>query len=225
MVKRESTAGPGFEAEDDYVVDFDFGGDWLVLTLREGTKEEAERMAAECAAQFNPAHLRVSKSALQRELAQLALRAHEAGPVLVAVVCSEGGTVLADIVLFVYGEDDVARPSPQEYMPKLLRWSYAEVKGEPSVTEVELPVGSAVRVQAVLAEKRRFGWGCKLSESLRYAVWPRGQEEILLVEAAWQHFERADEMADLVDRLVPTMHLVPVPSDFDERNAVARGEL
>lgn len=221
MTEQESPAGA--EIEEDYVVGFDFRDDWLVLTLREGTREEAEQLAAEYVAQFNPLHLRVSKSALQSELAQLALRAYEFAPLLVAVTCSEGGTVLADLMLFAYGEDDVARPSSQEYLPKLCRWSYAEVKGELTVTEMELPVGPAVRVQAVLAEKRRFGWGSKLSESVRYAVWPEGEEEILLVEAAWQHFERAEEMVDLVDRLVPTMRLVPVSSDHDERERAGEG--
>ncbi|MEW2524929.1 hypothetical protein [Streptomyces sp. NPDC047071] len=201
------------QESDDYIVDFDFNGDWFGLTLLDGTREEAERLAAEYVAQFNPLHLQVSKEALQRQLVQIALRAFESGPVLVAVAYTEGGTLLADLVVYVYGEDDVSRPSPQEYLPKLVNWSYAEVKGEPLVSEVELPVGPAVRVQAVLAQKRRFGWGSRLSESLRYAVWPTGQEEILLVEVDWQHFERTDEIVSLVDGLVPTMRLVPTASN------------
>ncbi|MEV0438540.1 hypothetical protein AB0I84_10610 [Streptomyces spectabilis] len=201
------------QEDDDYIVDFDFRGDWFVLTLRDGTREEAERLAAEYVAQFNPLHLRVSKDALQRQLVQIALNAFESGPVVVAVAYTEGGTLLADLVVYVYGEDGVRRPSPQEYLPKLVKWSYAEVKGEPLVAEVELPVGPAVRVQAMLAQKRRFGWGSKLSESLRYAVWPTGQEEILLVEADWQHFERTDEIVGLVEELVPTMRLVPTAPD------------
>ncbi|GGV49160.1 hypothetical protein [Streptomyces spectabilis] len=201
------------QEDDDYIVDFDFCGDWFGLTLRDGTREEAERLAAEYVAQFNPLHLRVSKDALQRQLVQIALNAFESGPVVVAVAYTEGGTLLADLVVYVYGEDGVRRPSPQEYLPKLVKWSYAEVKGEPLVAEVELPVGPAVRVQAMLAQKRRFGWGSKLSESLRYAVWPTGREEILLVEVDWQHFERTDEIVGLVAELVPTMRLVPTAPD------------
>ncbi|AZM54784.1 hypothetical protein DMA15_21310 [Streptomyces sp. WAC 01529] len=208
--QEQQESGGGFPGpEDDYLVDFDFGGDWLGLTLHEGTQEEARRVAADLVEQFDPLRLGVSKTALQHELENLALTAYESGPLLTRVAYTEGGELLADLSVLAYGEDGVPRPSPEEYRPMLLKWSYAEVKGEPQVTEVELPIGPAVRVQAVLAEKRRFGWGKKLSECLRYWVWPTGQEEILLVEARWLNFERTDELTELVDRLAPTMRLVP----------------
>ncbi|MFI8877969.1 hypothetical protein [Streptomyces sp. NPDC055243] len=200
--------GPG----GDYVVDFDFGGDWLPLTLHEGTRAEARQMAANLVAEFNPLRLGVNKNSLQEELEQRALTAFKSEPVLTTVAYTEGGSLLADLSVFAYGEDDVQRPSPQEYLPQLLEWPYAKLQGEPQVSTVQLPLGPALRVQAVLAEKRRFGWGKKLSESLQYGVWPDGQEEILVVEARWLNFERTDELTELVDRLVPTMRLVPVPT-------------
>lgn len=206
---EELSPGPG----DDYLVDFKFDDGWLPLTLHEGTKAEARRMAANLVEQFNPLKLGVSKSALQEELEQLALAAFESGPLLTTVAYTEGGILLADLSVFAYGEDDVQRPSPQEYLPKMVKWSYAEVKGEPLVSDVQLPLGPATRVQAVLAEKRRFGWGKKLSEALRYVVWPDGQEEILVVETRWLDFTRSDELTELVDNLMPTMRLLPVPTD------------
>ncbi|WP_055565399.1 hypothetical protein [Streptomyces atriruber] len=214
-MEREQKEVAGFSPgpEDDYLVDFDFDGGWLPLTLHAGTREESRKMAADLVEKFNPLHLGVSKAALQEELENLALTAFESGPVLTTVAYTEGGILMADLSVFVYGEDDVQRPSPQEYLPHLTKWSYAEVKGEAQVTDVQLPLGSAVRVQAVLAEKRRFGWGKKLSEALRYGVWPDGLEEILVVEARWLNFERTDELTELVDRLMPTMRLLPVPAE------------
>ncbi|MEU1016840.1 hypothetical protein [Streptomyces sp. NPDC005898] len=202
---------PGLE--EDHVVDFDFDDGWLPLTLHEGTRAEARRVASGLVEQFNPLQLGVSRSALREELEQLALDAFESGPVLTTVAYTEGGILLAELSVFVHGEDDVRRPSPQEYLPHLVKWSYAEVKGEAQVFDVELPLGPAIRIQAVLAEKRRFGWGKKLSEVLRYAVWPAGQEEIFVVEARWLNFERTDELTDLVDRLMPTMRLLAVPAE------------
>ncbi|MFI1681240.1 hypothetical protein [Streptomyces sp. NPDC020607] len=199
--------------EDDFVVEFDFDGGWLGLTLHEGTKTEARKMAADLVRQFDPLRLGVGKRALQRELEEHALSVHESGPLLSAVAYTDSGVFLADMAVLAYGEDGVTRPSPKEYEGMLLKWSYAEVKGDAQITEVELPIGPAVRVQAVLVEKRRFGWGKKLSECVRYWVWPTGHEEILLVEARWLNFERSDELTDLVDRVVPSLRLVPVPPE------------
>ncbi|MFD4630116.1 hypothetical protein ACFVYR_16720 [Streptomyces sp. NPDC058284] len=208
---QNEATGSGPAPEEDYIVDFDFDDGWLPLTLHEGTRAEARRMASGLVEQFNPLQLGVSKASLQDELEQLALGAFESGPVLTTVAYTEGGILLADLSVFVYGEDDVRRPAPEEYLPRLVKWSYAEVKGDAQVSDVHLPIGPAVRVQAVLAEKRRFGWGKKLSEALRYGVWPDGQEEILVVEARWLNFERTDELTSLVDSLMPTMRLLPVP--------------
>ncbi|MFH8613271.1 hypothetical protein ACH4D5_37965 [Streptomyces sp. NPDC018029] len=213
---QQESMGSTNDVEEDYIVDFDFDDGWLPLTLHEGTREAARQMAAGLVEQFNPLKLGVGKSDLQAELENLALTAFEAGPVLTTVAYTEAGILLADLSVFAYGEDDVQRPSPQEYLPQLMKWSYAQVKGEAQVSDVQLPIGSAVRVQAVLAEGRRFGWGKKLSEALRYGVWPDGQEEILVVEARWANFERTDELTDAVDRLMPTMRLLPVPAELAE---------
>ncbi|WP_409236985.1 hypothetical protein [Streptomyces sp. PA5.6] len=211
--EQQSTNGNSAAPEDDFVVEFDFDGGWLGLTLHEGTKAEARKMAADLVEQFDPLRLDVSKAALQQELEEHALSVHESGPLLTAVAYTDSGVFLADMSVLAYGEDGVTRPSPKEYEGMLLKWSYAEVKGDAQITEVELPIGPAVRVQAVLVEKRRFGWGKKLSECVRYWVWPTGHEEILLVEARWLNFERADELTDLVDRVMPSLRLVPVPAE------------
>ncbi|WP_223776102.1 hypothetical protein [Streptomyces sp. 135] len=216
---EQEQQGPAAGPEEDFLVDFDFDNGWLGLTLHDGTRAEARQMAANLVEQFDPLRLGVSKAALQQELEEHALTAYESGPLLTTVAYTEGGVFLADLSVLAYGEDGVTRPSPEEYQGMLLKWSYAEVKGEPEVSNVELPIGPAVRVQAVLAEKRRFGWGKKLSECLRYWVWPPGHEEILLVEARWLNFERTDELTDLVDRLVPTMRLLPVPAEPMSENA------
>ncbi|MFJ2773600.1 hypothetical protein [Streptomyces sp. NPDC087300] len=214
MVQENSvSSGSAPGPDDDFLVDLEFDDGWLGLTLHEGTRVEARQMAVNLVAQFDPLRLGVSKAALQQELEEHALTAFESGPLLTAVAYTEGGIFLADLSVLAYGEEGVPRPSPEEYRQMLVRWSYADVKGAPQITDVELPIGPAVRVQAVLAEKRRFGWGKKLSECLRYWVWPTGHEEILLAEARWLNFERTDELTDLVDRLMPTMRLLPAPAE------------
>ncbi|MEU6826253.1 hypothetical protein ABZ921_37045 [Streptomyces atriruber] len=216
-MEQEQQNSDGFSPgpDDDFVVEFDFAGGWLGLTLHEGTRAEARQVAADLVEQFNPLHLSVGKAALQQELEEHALSVFESGPLLTAVAYTDSGVFLADMSVLAYGEDGVTRPSPEEYQHMLLKWSYAEVKGDAEITEVELPIGPAVRVQAVLVEKRRFGWGKKLSECVRYWVWPTGNEAILLVEARWLNFERTDELTDLVDRVMPSMRLVPVPAEPD----------
>ncbi|MFF3639569.1 hypothetical protein [Streptomyces sp. NPDC002564] len=211
--EQQNEGGELSAPEDDFLIDLDFDNGWLDLTLHEGTRDEARRLATDLVEQFDPLRLGGGKAALRQELEEHALTAHESGPLLTTVAYTEGGVFLADLSVIAYGEDGVTRPSPEEYRDMLLKWSYAEVKGEAQVEEVELPIGPAVRVQAVLVEKRRFGWGKKLSECLRYWVWPTGHEEILLAEARWLNFERTDELTDLVDRLVPSMRLLPVPAE------------
>ncbi|MEU5895936.1 MULTISPECIES: hypothetical protein [Streptomyces] len=223
--EQQSKDGNSAAPEDDFLVEFDFDGNWLGLTLHEGTRAEARKVAADLVEQFDPLRLGVSKAVLQRELEEHALSVHESGPLLTAVAYTDSGVFLADMSVLAYGEDGVTRPSPKEYEGMLLKWSYAEVKGDPQITEVELPIGPAVRVQAVLVEKRRFGWGKKLSECVRYWVWPTGHEEILLVEARWLNFERTDELTDLVDRVMPSLRLVPVPAEPGPSAPESPGEL
>ncbi|MFI7317719.1 hypothetical protein [Streptomyces venezuelae] len=223
--EQQSTDGNSAAPEDDFVVEFDFDSNWLGLTLHEGTRAEARKVAADLVEQFDPLRLTVSKAALQRELEEHALSVHESGPMLTAVAYTDSGVFLADMSVLAYGEDGVTRPSPKEYEGMLLKWSYAEVKGDAQITEVELPIGPAVRVQAVLVEKRRFGWGKKLSECVRYWVWPTGHAEILLVEARWLNFERTDELTDLVDRVMPSLRLVPVPAEPGPSAPESPGEL
>ncbi|MFF3765872.1 hypothetical protein ACFYYR_17530 [Streptomyces sp. NPDC001922] len=210
MVER--APGP----EEDYLVDFAFDGNWLALTLHEGTRREAEKVAANLVEQFNPLEMMVSKAKLQQDLAELALRLHKDDPIFTGAVYTVGGEFLAEMVGRAYGEDEVQRPSPDEWRSHLLDWGDAKPKSTPDVTEIQLPVGHAVRVQAVLEEKRLFGLGRRLSETLRYAVWPKGQEEIILVDVDWLAMHRSDELTSLVDELMPTMHLVPVPPGADD---------
>ncbi|MFI8927516.1 hypothetical protein ACIG3E_07550 [Streptomyces sp. NPDC053474] len=210
--------------DEDYVIDFDFGDDWLGLTLYEGSWAEAERIAAELVEQFNPLELMVGKAALQRELTQLALNLNAEGPVLACAMYTVGGQRLAELVASSYGEDGVPRPTPDEWRSRLLDWGDAKPKSTPVMSDLGLPIGPALRIQAVLEEKRRFGFGRRLSETLRYAVWPTGQEEIFVLNVDWLSLDRSDEVTHLADKLMSTIRLVPVPSDFDERNATARGE-
>ncbi|MEU5685003.1 hypothetical protein DEJ48_16595 [Streptomyces venezuelae] len=217
--EQRSPDGRAWGPEDDFIAEFDFGGGWLDLTLHEGTRAEARTLAARLVGQFDPLRLGVSKAALQQELEEHALSVQDSGPILSAVAYTDSGVFLADMNVIAYGEDGVTRPTPEEYQGMLLKWSYAEVKGDARITEVELPIGPAVRVQAVLVEKRRLGWGKKLSECVRYWVWPTGHEEILLVEARWLNFERTNELTDLVDRVMPSLRLVPVPPEPEPTRA------
>ncbi|MER5969219.1 hypothetical protein ABT112_05635 [Streptomyces sp. NPDC002055] len=204
------------DPKGEYVVDFDFDGNWLGLTLHEGTREEAERIAADLVDHFNPLELLVGKSHLHQELADLAMSLNKEDPSMACAVYSVGGEFLAEMVGNCYGEDGVQRPSPDEWRSQLLDWGNAKPKSTPEVTELQLPVGHAVRVQAVLEEKRRFGFGRRLSETVRYAVWPTGQDEVIVIDVDWLAMHRSDELTALVDELMPTMHLVPVPPGADD---------
>ncbi|MEU9899378.1 hypothetical protein AB0H67_38520 [Streptomyces phaeochromogenes] len=204
---------------DDFACRFDFQSGWINLTLTEGSKEEAEQLARAAVEHFNPLTLLVPKEPLVKELADRALRADEDGPILVAACYTDGGGFLAELVVSSYAEDGVARPTPAEVEPMLLQWSNVKVVGTPDVSHTDLAAGPAVRVQATLQAKRLFGIGSRLSESIRYAVFPPGTETIIEIATRWEVFERTEELTELTDELVATMRLVPLDADGNEIGA------
>ncbi|MEW2567069.1 hypothetical protein [Streptomyces sp. NPDC047070] len=201
---------------DDFSCRFDFQPGWIDLTLQEGTREEADQVARAAVENFNPLALLVSKGSLVSELADRALKAEEDGPILVAACYTDGGGFLAELAVSSYAEDGVARPSPAEVEPMLLQWSNVKVVGNPDVSHVDLASGPSIRVQATLQAKRLFGLGSRLSESIRYAVFPPGVETIIEITARWEVFERSEELAGLTDELVATMQVIPLDADGHE---------
>ncbi|QKW09253.1 hypothetical protein HUT18_25595 [Streptomyces sp. NA04227] len=195
--------------EDDYTVAFADDSDWFDLLLHEGTREEAEQLAARHVAGFNPLHLSVGREELHAEFLRLAREVHEDGAVNAGASFTEDGTLLALMTVHSLGEDGVTRPDREAFLPQLLRWDGAKAKAEPEIQRLDLGPGPALRVRLLLAEKRLLGFGSRILEAVRYAVWPTGQEEIITMDVWWRHPERGDELAAMADALAQGMRIVP----------------
>jgi hypothetical protein len=210
-----TAAGDG-RPVDDYACRFDFQPGWVDLTLSEVTKAAAKALATETVNRLNPLNLEVEKSAVFGDMVERAFELNEDDPILAGAYYAENGVGLADLKVDSYGEGGVARPTPEDVQPLLLEWSNAEVASEPHITYLDLPAGPAVRVQAMLRTRRLLGFGRRLSEFVKYAVFPPGLNSLVVVTVTWQAIDRAEELTRLTDELVSTMRLVPVDVDGNE---------
>ncbi|MDJ0464424.1 hypothetical protein [Streptomyces sp. H27-C3] len=201
---------------DDYACRLDFQSGWVDLTMQEGTRAEAESLVKKAVAQFNPLKMVVQEASLVKELTDRALEAYEDGPILVAAYCTEGGGILASLEVDSYGEPGVPRPSPAEVQPQLLEWANAEVIGEPEVAHPDLRAGRAVRVQSMLKTKRMLGFGRRLTEFIKYAVFPPETSSVIVATVRWEAIQRSEELALLTDELVSSMRLVPLDAGGKE---------
>lgn len=201
---------------DDYVCRFDFQHGWVDLTLSEATKPAAKALAAETLSRLNPLRLEVEKSAVFDDMVDRACELNEDGPILAGAYYAENGVGLANFKVDSYGEEGVARPTPGEVQPLLLEWANAEVASEPDITYLELAGSPAVRVQAMLKARRFLGLGRRLAEFIKYAVFPPGLNNLVVITVTWQAIDQTESLTQLADELVSTMRFVPVDAVGNE---------
>jgi hypothetical protein len=72
----------------------------------------------------------------------------------------------------------------------------------------------------MLKVKRRLGFGRKLTECIRYAVFPPGLQTLIAVTVHWEKIARSEEITKLADEAVRHMQInplstegVPIPAD------------
>ncbi|NEA67828.1 hypothetical protein [Streptomyces sp. SID12488] len=200
----------GFECQ------IDFQPGWIDLTLKEGTKAEAKALATEVVNRLNPLALEIENSAVFDDMVERAVNLNDDVPTLAAAYYTESGEALANLMVDSYGDEGVDRPTREEVQPLLLEWENAEPKGEPQVTYLELPAGPAVRVQSMLQVKRMFGFGRKLTEFIKYAVFPPGMKSLIVVTVTWEAIARTEEITELADEAVQTLRITPLASGDTE---------
>ncbi|MEV0323609.1 hypothetical protein ACIBKX_13595 [Streptomyces sp. NPDC050658] len=201
---------------EDFAIRLDLRPGWVDLTLHEVSKAEAKALAIRTVNELNPLSLEIEKSAVFDDMAERALNLNEDAPGLAAAYYSESGEGLINLVIDSYGDEGVPRPSADEVLPMLLDWENGDVVGEPEVTRLELPAGPALRVQATLKIKRMFGLGRRVTEFIRYAVFPPGMKSLVVVTATWEQIQLTEEIAQLVDETVPTLRLDLVDEDGND---------
>ncbi|MEV6792781.1 hypothetical protein AB0M87_12410 [Streptomyces sp. NPDC051320] len=211
-----STQDEGGPVVDDHVCRLDLQAGWVDLTLHEGTKAEAKALATETVNRLNPLRLEIEKSAVFDDMVRRAVDLNEDGPLLAAAYYSENGTALANLVIDSYGEEGVPRPVPGEVQPLLLEWENGEVVGDPQVAHLELPAGPTVRVQSMLKVKKILGFGRRLTEFIKYAVFPPDSDSLIVVTATWEFVQLTEDLTRTVDELMPTLRIVPVDAGGNE---------
>ncbi|MFD6285081.1 hypothetical protein ACFWDP_38475 [Streptomyces anthocyanicus] len=201
----------------EYRYSLDLGPGWADLTLPDGSKAAAQRLAAARVAQFNPLSLAVQKASLVDSMARAAMEAHENGAVVAGAYYTDSGVSIADLELAVFGDEGV-QPTPVDIQPMLLEWENIEVVGDSDVRFLDLPAGPAARVQAMMKEKKLFGRG-RLSEFIRYAVCPAVNDDVVLVTVRWTTVQYSEELAHMVDSMIDSLSVAPVQSDGEDFRA------
>ncbi|MFE1031917.1 hypothetical protein ACFW40_08360 [Streptomyces sp. NPDC058807] len=196
--------------DETFECTFEFQPGWIDLTLRDGTKAEAKALATEVVNQLNPLGLEIEKSAVFDDMVERAVDLNDDLPTLAAVYYSEAGEALANLTVDSYGDEGVPRPDPEEVVPLLLQWGNAEVTGTPQITHVGLAAGPCVRIQAMLKVKRMLGFGRKLTEFIKYAIFPADMESLVVVTVTWEKIALTEQIAELADEAVRTMRITPL---------------
>lgn len=199
--------------DENWEVIFEFQPGWIDLTIQEGTKAEATALATEVVNDLNPRGLAIETSAPFDDMFRRAVRLNRDMPALAAAYYTEAGEALADLMVDGYGDEGVPRPSAEEVTPLMLQWGNARVTGEPQITRLELPAGPAVRVQSMLKVRRWLGFGRKLTECIRYAVFPPDLQTLVVVTVHWEKIARSEEITALADEAVRSMQINPLSKD------------
>lgn len=202
----------GAPLDETFECTFEFQPGWIDLTLREGTKAEAKGLATDVVNRLNPLALEIEKSAVFDDMVERAVDLNEDVPTLAAAYYSEAGEALANLMVDSYGDEGVPRPGADEIVPLLLEWGNAQVTGEPQITHLELAAGPAVRVQSMLQVKRMLGFGRKLTEFVKYAVFPPGMQSLIVVTVTWEKIALTEEIAELADEALRTLRITPLPA-------------
>ncbi|MDQ0599809.1 hypothetical protein QF037_004154 [Streptomyces canus] len=202
--------------DETFECTFEFQPGWIDLTLREGTKAEAKALATEVVNRLNPLGLEIEKSAVFDDMVERAVDLNDDVPTLAAAYYSEAGEALANLMVDSYGDEGVPRPGADEVIPLLLEWGNAQVTGTPEITHLELAAGPAVRIQAVLQAKRMLGFGRKLTEFIKYAVFPPDMQSLIVVTVTWEKIAVTEQIAELADEAVRTMRITPLPTSPTE---------
>ncbi|WP_282085022.1 hypothetical protein [Streptomyces tendae] len=198
--------------DETFECTFEFQPGWIDLTLREGTRAEANALATEVVNRLSPLGLGIEKSAVFDDMVERAVDLNDDVPTLAAAYYSEAGEALANLTVDSYGDEGVARPGPEEVVPLLLQWGNAKVMGAPQTTHLELAAGPAVRIRAMLKVKRMLGFGRKLTEFVKYAVFPPGMESLVVVTVTWEKIALTEQITELADEAVRTMRITPLPA-------------
>ncbi|MEV2197919.1 hypothetical protein AB0I02_44130 [Streptomyces phaeochromogenes] len=203
---------------DDFACRFDLGAGWVDLTLQGGSKGEATGLAGAALDGFNPLELQVGRRELLGDLIDRAMDLNSDDPIFAASYYGKDGVGLINFVVDSYSEEGEPRPSREEVQPLLVRSGpdRTVVASEPEVSYLDLPAGPAVRVQAMAKAKRMFGFGSRLNEFVKYAVFPPGVEQLIVITANWQDIQLTDELAQATDELVATMRNVPLDANGQE---------
>ncbi|MGW7565269.1 hypothetical protein ACWGJV_03195 [Streptomyces tendae] len=197
--------------DETFECTFEFQPGWIDLTLREGTRAEAKALATEAVNRLNPLGLEIEKSAVLDDMVERAVDLNDDVPALAAAYYSEADEALANLTVDSYGDEGVPRPDVEEAVQLLLRWGNAEVTGTPGITHLELAAGPAVRIQAMLKVKRMLGFGRKLAEFVKYAVFPPGMASLVVVTVTWEKVALTEQITELADEAVRTMRVTPLP--------------
>ncbi|MGW2782857.1 hypothetical protein ACWC3X_16680 [Streptomyces populi] len=205
-----TTPDEGAPLVEDFECCFEFQPGWIDLTLREGTKAEAKALATQVVNSLNPLALEIEKSAVFDDMVDRAVDLNDDAPTLAAAYYTESGEALANLMVDSYGDEGVERPTREEVQPLLLEWANGEVTGDPQVAYLDLPAGPAVRVQSMLQVKRVLGFGRKLTEFIKYAVFPPGMKSLVVITVTWEAIARTEEITELADEAVQTLRLTPL---------------
>ncbi|MFJ4975684.1 hypothetical protein ACIP6X_10140 [Streptomyces coeruleorubidus] len=203
---------------DDWTCRLDFPEGWVDLTA--GTGLDAEGKAAwarEVVQSFNPMDLVASKESIEKDLANLARAAEKNHAVLAAAFFALGGAHHATFDVQIFGEEDVALSLDE--VEHQLR-GHKEIAAEPQVSRVDLPAGTAVRLQAMYQSKGLLGFGKKLTEAVSYALLVPQTSDVLLATMNWSAVEHSEQLTQEVDELMPTLRFVPLDA---EGNPIAEG--
>lgn len=194
----------------DFACRVDLPGDWINLTLNEGTKEEAGALALRAVKQWNPLHLVTPERSLVKDMTQKSLRAYADDVIMAAFCYSQEGTPLADLRIDSYGEEGAFRPSSEEIEEMLTQWPNAEIAGTPEVTREVLSKMEIIRVQSVIKRKRILGIGRQLSEVVKYAFLPHGVQDVIVLTITWGAFAKSEEFTTVADEIAASLHFVPL---------------
>ncbi|TWD14908.1 hypothetical protein FB570_11497 [Streptomyces sp. T12] len=204
---------------DDWTCRLDFPEGWIDLTA--AIELEPAGKAAwvrEVVDSVNPLDLVASRESLEKSLVSLARNAEKTHAVLAAAYFAVGGANYAAFDVQIFGEDGVVL-SLDEVESRLR--GHKEIVGEPQASRVELPVGPAVRLQAVYQSKGVLGFGKQLSERVSYAFLVPHTSDVLLATMSWRAMEHSDQLTAAADALMPTLSFVPLDA---EGNVLPKGD-